>query len=826
MSGLADSVASVAESFIHDELDQVEEATLRESFHPDLAASVHSVHNVPGGLDPFLSAPEDENFQGDGDPAGISIFASLIERLLSRFEFDAMDTKITLVHPERASFTLSIQEILYRTERETHTESGVSVNPVSDQSRGQTRTLSISGFNLSLRDLRLPISSSAGPSPTSSKDSSHFRVASPRSLSPASSSSSLDEGTQFLMSQSIVSLPPRSSSPASPESSMYHSAISTLDITGVPDPETQGLPRNQSRTPSPGPHHDTPKVQPLSLKPTRELQDSDSETLLSFGTDPITIRLTTPHVKREQDSLKQQTSVHSPSPSGANPTSPLNLSEKLELNVVTGVIACALRAWHIRSVLDAVESWNSHSQSLSSRDSHKPLQDVQEPSVSILGVGIEGSIQVRGIVLILLPPIPRSPPPGASLHDIYFAHPLVPPQLPHGYVRVHLEVLDLSFSTHSSNPITAAESSVHNRKESSSTMSTVIKLSLSLTELSIFAFHTPAQAPTEDKAKIVASPVLITDYQLPSQYSPHDCDHFQAVSKTESREKQIELPTFELVDWTSDAHHTSSPKLSLWRTKTKAHRSRQRTSSNHPPVPKAIVMEATRTVSITPLKAKKYPSTTIDSATIRTLPLQIFVDVGLALSSDGLISFLEEAIPLDSGDKSIPQTQSIARPDDDEGNTSDEGDVPVVSYAINVSDQETERMRLERLVLEDLNLDLDYRQAQTLPLTSDRASKHKVIVVTEVLVLLIHLCYRVERGRISNNQMYWQYSLWYDFKFVACRHHPRCSVLVLWFSTCTMYGCPMTLLFSYVEASIFRKSLQTTLSWSPLYVSVFSLHHL
>jgi autophagy-related protein 2 len=823
MSRLADSVASVAESFIHDELDQVEEATLRESFHTDLAASAHSLHNVPGGLDPFLSAPEDENFQGDGDPAGISIFASLIERLLARFEFDAMDTKISLVHPGRASFTVSIQEILCRTERETYADSGVSVNPTSDQTQGQTRTLSISGFNISLHDLRLPISSTVGLSPTSSKDSSHFRMAFPRSPSPASSSSSLDEGTQFLMSQSIVSLPPRSPSPASPDSSMYHSATSTFDPSGIPDPETQGLPRSQSRTPSPGPrraespHHDTPKMQPLSLKLTHEPQYSDSETLLSFGTDPITIRLTTPRVKREQDALKQQTPVQPPSPSSPNPTSPSKFSEKLELNVVTGVIACALRAWHIRSVLEAVESWNSHSQSLSSRDSQKAPQDVQQSSLNILGLGIEGSIQVRGIVLLLLPP-------GASLGDIYFAHPLVPPKLPHGYLRVHLEALDSSFSLHSFNSAAAAESSVREQKESSSLMSTMSKFSLSLTELSVFAFHTPTRALTEDEAQIVASPILITDHQLPSQYSPHHCDHFQAASKTESREKHIELPTFDLVDWTSDAHRTSSPKLSLWRTKIKAHRSRQQTSPNHPPVPKAMVVEVTRTVSTAPLNAKKKcPSTTVDSATIRTLPLQIFVDVGLALSSDGLISFFEEAIPVDSGDKSIPQSQPNAGLDDD-GNTSDEGDAPVVSFASNARDQETERMRLERLVLEDLNLDLDYRQVQALPSTSERATKRKVIlVVSRVLVLVMNCFCRVDR---AGSQMCWQYFLWYAFKFVARRHHPRCSALVLWSSTCTMYGCPMAPLLPYLEASIFRTFLQITLSWSPLHASVFSLHHL
>ena len=52
---LAESVTSVAETFIHDELDADEEATLRDSFHPDMTASHLSLDHVPGGLDPFIT---------------------------------------------------------------------------------------------------------------------------------------------------------------------------------------------------------------------------------------------------------------------------------------------------------------------------------------------------------------------------------------------------------------------------------------------------------------------------------------------------------------------------------------------------------------------------------------------------------------------------------------------------------------------------------------------------------------------------------------------------------------------------------------------------
>ena len=156
-TNLADSVVSVAESFIHDELTPGEEATLRESFHPDLDISVTSTReNVPGGLDPFIAA--DEEASSEVDPAGVSIFATMIERLLSRFEFDAKDTSITLVYPGHSSFIFKVSEIAYgRDDRSNTTSRNSSTGPkdvkIGLESPGETRTISISGATLLYHDL-------------------------------------------------------------------------------------------------------------------------------------------------------------------------------------------------------------------------------------------------------------------------------------------------------------------------------------------------------------------------------------------------------------------------------------------------------------------------------------------------------------------------------------------------------------------------------------------------------------------------------------------------------------------------------------------------
>ncbi|KAH9854243.1 hypothetical protein C2E23DRAFT_754086 [Lenzites betulinus] len=305
---LAESVAFVAESFIHEELSPREEATLRESVHPDLVRSDISEfeENVPGGLDPFMS--EDELHQHDAEPPGVSIFATLIERLLARFQFDATDTRITIVNPQDASFTLIVPEIRYGTESQVATPTtsggGTSV-PDEKVSLGEVRKVIISGATVTTRCLRplsplslaVPTTTSPAAEPTTTESSepattksseptspatttaqdspvsvkqdlSYNYVHSPDDLPPSDSppppepsspysdsESDMDEETQMFMSQSIAVLPPRPISPASSvASSMYQSAIST----SAPDPGLEDIPEeappSRSRTPSPPVH--------------------------------------------------------------------------------------------------------------------------------------------------------------------------------------------------------------------------------------------------------------------------------------------------------------------------------------------------------------------------------------------------------------------------------------------------------------------------------------------------------------------------------------------------------------------------------------------
>lgn len=201
----AESMASMAESFVHEELTPREEATLWQSLHSE-QLKYDDEQSVPGSLDPFLTTTEDDVRHTDVEPAGIPIFATLVERLLAKFEFDAEDIMITIVHPGNINVTMSVAQIRYQTNAKR-----------SDTSEGETRSLTIEGFTVAARPFL--------PTPPSSTHTPYDEIRQP--VSPSSSTSSLDEETQFAMSQSLAFLPPRS--PSASVASSITRALSALE---------------------------------------------------------------------------------------------------------------------------------------------------------------------------------------------------------------------------------------------------------------------------------------------------------------------------------------------------------------------------------------------------------------------------------------------------------------------------------------------------------------------------------------------------------------------------------------------------------------------
>jgi len=233
-SHLAESVVSVAQEFLNEELSPYENEELRESIvlakdrSEDTTASL-----VPGGLDPFSDDPPVPPL----DPIeGVSVLATVMERLLARLSFTVDNLTLRLIHEGHSELVLHVQHIGYGTD---------GVDP-SEATADEVRTIRIDRITTAMRDLRAQL-----PSFASSKTAS-------RTTTPPPSSD--EEEMDGSMTQSMVSLP---------ESSMYMSATSSIRAAS-PDP----LP-STSQSPQ------TP-------------QSTPEQTILSLGGDPIILHLRTP----------------------------------------------------------------------------------------------------------------------------------------------------------------------------------------------------------------------------------------------------------------------------------------------------------------------------------------------------------------------------------------------------------------------------------------------------------------------------------------------------------------------------------------------------
>ncbi|KIJ69300.1 hypothetical protein HYDPIDRAFT_145192 [Hydnomerulius pinastri MD-312] len=738
-SNLADSVVSVAETFIHDELTPREEATLRESLKPPTGPPplVEESDNLPGGFNPFTHNLRDEeahgDMHGDDDPAGVSVFATLIERLLARFEFSAVDTKITIVHPGRSSFTISIPEIAYRT--------GVSDSPCpqlppdsnprvepggqeGNERRGQVRTVSISGFKVTSRDLRpivlSPTTTASTLSPISPSSSRHSAQAGrnpyTNAISRNSSSSSLDEETQLMMSQSIAMLPPRPPSPASSvSSSLYQSAISTSNAQSASE-----YPPSRPHL-NPSTSGNVERVRPSPRISTSQPEPAD-DVILSFGLQPISIQLRTPPPRTKPPEQGSQADTTPPKDidAGPDPVSETHEREVLQLSITVGTLACALRACHIRMLLDLVDAC------VSGLPSRSPSRKEEPSSRSFFAaLGLVAHINVRAIVMIVL-----SEPVKGEVHtlDTYFDHPLVPPRLPCTYMRLFLD--NLSGSVQLSSPDTL--SSTTRQTAPSPQVSPLALGRIMLSDVSLFAFH--ATSSVNDQQ--IAAPVLITDPYIPILHTAH---HYRP-SLTSERHNNVKLPLFDVIDWTTAKYKGGSAKLSTWRSRTASgkadrvrspsQRPRDLPSSSPNPFLASPLSEAEDRVPIPPAievvgqVASGTPSTAgPQSADIKIAPLHLFLDLGMIFNEYVLMSFVDEITSATMfatqnetraprvEEHSGRQTQGLGDLSEDDEDA--EESIRARRMSPQAQERELERKRLERLVLEDLDLGLDYQTKGT-----------------------------------------------------------------------------------------------------------------
>ena len=732
-SNLADSVASVAAEFLHDELSPGEEATLRESFHPDRGLPPDSADYVPGGIDPFLNT-EEPSFN-DTDPDGVGIFATLIERLLARFAFDAADTRITIRHPERSSVTLIIPNIRYETTSET---SPATEATLRNDATGETRTMTISGVEITMLDLRpedttKPAFPSIVSSVTSLPRSLYGQP--PRELHSRSPSpdSDIDDETQMAMSQSIAFLPPKplssSSMSASVASSLYHSAISeapsqsTTVYESIPEerPPIEPVAKPEEQRP---PISDQ---QPPSGEVSTPGAGVPEETILSFGSDPIVIRLTTPPASESR-----------PGQQGVE-----KRDDSLRLSVTTGVLSFALRARHIQGLLELTTTLGSVG---STSPSPPPKSQGASPTSSLLS-RVNASVHIRGVVGLLL----LSKGPSYELTRVnFFHHQLIPPKLPYGYLRIHADVVSASFSQ----PL------VVGRGDRRTPVTTKMDASLTSTDLSIFLFE-PRDASLGSEHTV--SPILITDPNILTQYTSSH------VHPANQHNPYPNLPAFDVSDWTSVANKSTTPKPSYWRARIPQNHSQQRMPTHgrgspigalglsrspgksNPEFLQKLPVHTPPAVSVTVTitsggpkshKGEKTPESRTH-AEVRIAPLHVFFDLGALLSSQdyGLLGFFQDttptALPPAKGGASGDVYEEIE--DEDERDTPPATPRHFAGFPRRDSDRQRERQRLEQMVLDDLDLKFDYRSST--PKQSPQSLPSEKVKAWREVILYLDFCY-------------------------------------------------------------------------------------
>lgn len=713
-TGLSESVLSVAESFVHRELSPREEATLRESLQPKPIPQLgaEEIENVPGGFDPSSAQHQggeverdmDGTVRADGEPAGVPVFATFIEHLLSRFSFSALDTKVTIVHVGQSSFTLTIPEVRYHSEG----VAGAPHPPAAESSPssaghkaraercGQVRTITVSGLSVRSRNLR-PHVDSPTISPVSvsynspKSNQGHFGDA----LSRKSSSSSLDDDTQMMMSQSIAMLPPRPPSSASSISSdMYQSVMSTGTRAAT---ECQ-----QSIEPATPLGYRGTRPQPQNLTIQALSQETDADLVLSLGTQPITIQLsatlsTHSHVDKacSRDQARSATPDEARHPIHEPP-------ETLCLTVSAGTMACAIRACHLRMLMDLVNACGS--------DSSPPTSDIEHISrpSKIVAFGLSASINIWGIVVILL-----SEPCDAQADTLspYFEHPFIPPRLCCAYVRLLQENITGHFHLphpSASSPSTPLAATPDNKSPTAS-------IRASISDVSLLAFHAVSTAGDAQ----VAAPILITDRYLATL---ERATHYRP-SFNSDKPPSIHLPLFDVVDWTQEKHNGNSMRLSTWRTKP-GNRSGRIRSPTHkicdlPSSPNPFVDTPLQTsdeerlhsaIQVTGCLSTSEAS----SLHVRVAPLHCFLDLGMILDGGLLLNFVNEVMSstmFQSKSERGPSAEARkSTPLDHDFSDKDVHDEYVRSKPASTSSQqrEMERRRLEKFVFDDLNLRMDY----------------------------------------------------------------------------------------------------------------------
>ena len=431
-----------------------------------------------------------------------------------------------------------------------------------------------------------------------------------------------------------------------------------------------------------------------------------------------------------------------PYSSESDTSEPDSRQPNLEVSVSVGIVACALTAAQISSILDVVSTIGSHSYPSTAPTASKSAGTVVPP-LSLLEQATL-TIQIRGLVLLLqsVPAPLSSSSRNVPLAD-FFTHPLTPPKTNHGYIRCLIDGVraDLSVSTsleqltdeHTPSPDHMQERSQPPRVVRGTTSS---HIRFSVGDLSAFAFCMDSNATTSRVARqAFVLPIILTDPHLFTQYRPEH--HFPSnmghydVSPDFLRKAVPILPEFGIMDWTLESNRTSQTKLSPWRVRPPpGYRRSQKSHEGDPPInhpvsssPKSISEETSANKPQSALSGQVLLSSSKDPGTgatpgstcsihIDVTPLHVFVDMGGISTA---LDFLEMSSVLRSrSGSSEPEVENrgSARGHDNSGDPTPPS-----------SPHRKTLQQIREPELDDLNLSVDYLSKESAARGSSRKSR-------------------------------------------------------------------------------------------------------
>ncbi|KZP21249.1 hypothetical protein FIBSPDRAFT_1044396, partial [Athelia psychrophila] len=333
----------------------------------------------------------------------------------------------------------------------------------------------------------------------------------------------------------------------------------------------------------------------LSVCDLRKLKDPSAgghvsqETIMS-SLDPLTLRLVVPPPLSSQARRRHV--------------------ENMRLTISAGVLGCAIPARHINDIMETLE----RARTCRKQSSSKKVYPNPTP-------GLDTSLEIQAIVTLLLPPFA----PGsddlqwAAALSPFFASPLSDIHLSRRHVRVCLRDLSLlrTFS--------AAEKLPHS----------LVKIALTLGDVSIHSVSAHQTAPTSDCAALSSTSNLRIDRNLPFQYPPTH-PHTSADCHN--------LPTFSTQRRADDAQQVSlvpetSPSL-LPNRKGRRRKVQSAGNNNSQPLPNTGPRAP---ISLLATFAKNQQGhSLIGPIEIKLAPLAIYLDLQLVFCDNAVLAYLEE----------------------------------------------------------------------------------------------------------------------------------------------------------------------------------------